>query len=179
MVGIRFRNLLEHFQNKQANSDVDNNMGLKLHDHQLIEQVIELRKNGKVQKEIATTLQISIPTVSKILKKNLPKYKNFNKDKISPDQIREILDLRKEGKSIWWISENQRIGISTIHYILRKHLDSYKDYNHLPGKKITKEIVDKVVLLNKEMKLNQREIAKSLHISEATVSRILNTPEKH
>ena len=132
-------------------------------------KVLELKEEGKTNKEIAKILGTSEMTVGKDIKElekqGIPVKKSLEKRK------NQILTLNKEGKSNKEIAEMLGISIGQISYIIKQLKDQGENIKKNPTKEkkqIREERRAKILQLKLEGKTHQ-QIAEILGISTTTI----------
>lgn len=104
---------------------------------ELKQEILNLRKQGLTVSEISIKLGRSIGTIGTILtryKGELPLLKKYNR--VTPEIIQNVLNLRKQGVSYLEISKKLNITASTIKYIVNYN---NKDQSQLLQNKVTSE----------------------------------------
>lgn len=125
-------------------------------DSQVIEEIVELRKQRVSIKDISTLKKIDILEVSELLKQELgSSYKEYycprGRKKISSEIVREIVKLRKQKIPLTVIHECKHVSIPTISRILKRELgESYDDYLCVKKIPITLSLRKRIVKLRKQ-----------------------------
>ena len=154
-------------------------------------EILELIKNGKLQKEISEIIRISISTINRCIReidsKELEQAKEEgkqkreeSKNKAKQETINEILKLVKDGESQTKISPIIRIPYTTINEWTRKidskELEQAKKEGKQRREKAKEEAKQRrekeILELIKNGKL-QREIALIIGISKSTINRCI------
>lgn len=123
------------------------------------QKVAELKKAGKLVSEIAKELDISEPTVSRLIPKELKPFK------ITKEMKKEIIKMRKEGYSALEIAEKLGISDSSVNNYLPAELKT--------GKTKYEDIYREKVIELREKGFSAYQIAHILDISDGSVFKLL------
>ncbi|KKM72550.1 hypothetical protein LCGC14_1419440 [marine sediment metagenome] len=138
-----------------------------------VEKMVKLRTKDRCMiKEIAQKIRLPKHLVSTILKDKLKdtisEYSTL-RTYISKEDVKEIVQLRKECISLKNIQEKLGIDITLISSILRCELgDKYQEYS---AKNIPSQVRNRIIFLHKLKPLN--EISKITKVSFCTVKSIV------
>ena len=131
-VGRIIRRNLEDYQ-KYNQQYISKNKGKRSRlTREEINKIIKLRKQEKTLLDISRITNVSLYLINKTLKTYLEDYQNYYLTKINrvlDKDIKHIIKLRKQGKSIEKISDTVRFNYGTVNLILIQNLANYKKYS--------------------------------------------------
>lgn len=136
-----------------------------------IKKMIDMKKTKITNVEIAEQLDYSPRTIRVNLKEYMPDYDNYKQNKkITEKDVKEMIRMKKQGKTNETISEIIGCDAGTVGRHLQENLNDYESFKL--DKKISEEDIKEMITLKREGKTND-EISNEFDCCSAHVGRIL------